>query len=387
MHNKKPLIILFVSVFIDIIGFGIVLPLLPYFAESLGANALVIGLFISSFSLMQFIFCPMWGRLSDKFGRRPIILFGLLSSAITFLIFGMSKTLVMLFVSRILNGALTAATLPTAQAYIADSTSPQERTKAYGWLGAAFGLGFIFGPALGGILSFNGFALPAYVASGLTFLNFIGAIFWLPETHPEEKRGRMKGKLFDLKDFYHALMHPNIGKLVMVFALVSFAFSNYYAMLALFAEQQVHLTARDLGFILALTGIFSALIQGIAISWIVRKLGEKNTLLTGLTLMMLGLVLIPLSFTKLSLAGYNVILACGFALCNPTVTALVSKNTEEAEQGGIMGIFQGSASLARVVGPFYGGYAFDAWGKRVPFFGGAVMMMVALVLAVRGIKK
>ena len=387
MQNKKPIIILFFSVFIDLIGFGMVFPLLPYFAESLGANAFVIGLFIASFSLMQFIFCPVWGRLSDRFGRRPIILFGLFSSGLTFLIFGWSKTLLMLFISRILNGALTAATLPTAQAYIADSTSNDERTKAYGWLGAAFGLGFIFGPALGGLLSSDGFALPAYLASGLTFLNFLGALAWLPETHPKEKRGKLKGKLFDFRDFYHALRHPSIGSLIIVFALVSFAFSNYYSMLALFSEATVQIGVRELGFLLALTGAFSALIQGVAITAIVRKLGEKRTLVVGLGSMLSGLVLLPFTTTKLLLTIYSVILTIGFALCNPTVTALVSKNTKEEEQGVVMGVFQGSGSLARVMGPFYGGYVYNTLGRNAPFYGGIVTVVIALVLVIRGVKR
>lgn len=385
MHNRQ-LALLFLTVFIDLIGFGIVFPLLPYFAESLGANAFVIGLFIASFSLMQFIFCPIWGRLSDKIGRRPVILIGILCSAFTFWLFGISKSLTMLFISRLLNGALTAATLPTAQAYIADSTKPQERTKAFGWLGAAFGLGFIFGPALGGLLAFDGFALPAYVASGLSVLNFFGALLWLPETHPKEKRGKMKGKMFDLKDFYHALRHPSIGTLIIVFSLVSFAFSNYYAMVALFSENQLHITVRGMGLIMALTGACSALIQGVAINRIVNMYGEKKTLITGLGCMTIGLFLIPFSFSITTLAVYSSILAIGFALCNPTVTALISKNTTEAEQGGIMGIFHGCGSLARVFGPFYGGYAFGTWGHSAPFFGGTVVMIAAVLLAGYGIK-
>ena len=174
--------ILFLTIFIDLLGFGLIIPALPFYAESYGASYIVIGLLSASYSLMHFLFSPLWGRLSDRIGRRPVMLIGLAGSAVAFLMFGLAKSLFMLFAARLLSGILSSATLPTAQAYIADTTSVEDRAKGMGLIGAAFGLGFIFGPALGGVLTKYGYGFPALVASGLSTLNFIWAVWKLPET-------------------------------------------------------------------------------------------------------------------------------------------------------------------------------------------------------------
>ncbi len=210
----SPLVIIFVTVFIDLLGFGIIIPLLPFYAETFGASAVVVGLLATSFSLMQFLFAPVWGRLSDIFGRRPIILVGLMGSALSYLAFGLAASLPMLFGARILAG-IAGANIPTAQAFIADSTTPENRAKGMGLVGAAFGLGFIFGPAIGGFLSHWGYSAPAFFAATLSLANFSAALFFLPESLPPEKRGA-HARPGRIAAFRRALSRPKLALVLTV---------------------------------------------------------------------------------------------------------------------------------------------------------------------------
>jgi multidrug resistance protein len=245
--KKSPLVVLFVTVFIDLIGFGIVLPLLPFYAEHFGANALLVGLLSTCFSLMQLLFAPVWGRLSDRVGRRPVILAGLLGSSISYFTFALAQSLPILFLSRILAG-IAGANISTAQAYIADSTQPENRAKGMGLIGAAYGLGFTVGPAIGGILSQYGYAVPAFFASALALGNFAAAWWLLPESRNPSQQIRQSESGLNWQRLKTGLQHPELGIFLLLFFISTFAFANLEATFAL-------MTSRRFGSMHGLTGI------------------------------------------------------------------------------------------------------------------------------------
>ncbi len=387
MQNKKQLSLLFLAIFIDLVGFGMVIPILPFAAERFGADGFMLGIFVASFSLMQFIFSPFWGTLSDKIGRRPVILIGLLGGSVSFLVFGLSQNLELLFISRILSGIFTAATLPTVQAYIADLTAEKDRARGFGFINMAFGLGFIFGPAIGGLLSSNGFLFPALVASGLSFVNFLGALIWLPESHTSEKRvkGIHKRKILDVKELTLTIKHPEVGTLILVFAIVSFGFSALEATYALYGERIAGLTAQSIGIIFAMVGTIVIIIQGGLIGPIVKRIGEKKTLLIGLAFMTSGYIAITFARDFYSLMALTSLISIGNSLTFPTATALISMKSGKHEQGKMMGINQSASSLARVIGPIWGGLLFIQ-SIRWPFYSAAFFIAIALLLAYHEIK-
>ncbi|MEJ7666438.1 MAG: MFS transporter [Hymenobacter sp.] len=235
-----PLVIIFVTVFIDLLGFGIIIPLLPFYAESFGASALTIGLLGTSFSLMQFLFSPIWGRWSDRIGRRPVILFGLMGPCLSHLVLALSTSLMLLFLARIIGG-IAGATIPAAQAHIADVTTPENRAKGMGMIGAAFGLGFIFGPAIGGVLSRVSPETPMWFASALCLANFIAAWFLLPESRVADSWTRTLGRV---EAFRHALRKPTLVLLMAPFFIVTMAFSGFETTFALFGEAKLALRRR-----------------------------------------------------------------------------------------------------------------------------------------------
>jgi multidrug resistance protein len=374
--------LLFFALFIDLLGFGIMIPLLPFYAESLGANAFVVALTMAVYSLGQFLFAPLWGRLSDRFGRRPIILVGLIGTSISFVLFGFASTLFLLFVSRILGGILTAATLPTSQAYVADMTSEKERAKKFGMLGAAFGLGFIFGPAIGGLLSVYGYAVPAFFAAALAFLNFLGAYFWLPETYKPAPTEIKNYHLVDVRGMWKSITHEHIGALVIISALIALGFSQLQGMYALFAEQRFGLGPTSVGFVLFVVGIVSVVVQGAVVGKVVAWIGEIKTVILGTLILGLSYTLIGLSYNTTMLYIFTGINAAGFALSGPSLNALISGRAHKDEQGTILGLSQSWAAFSRVIGPPFAGILFG-FGLALPFYMGAFFMLCAMLIAVR----
>ncbi len=387
MKNKKQFALLFLAIFIDLVGFGIVIPILPFLAEQYGADGFMLGIFVASFSLMQFIFAPLWGMLSDKIGRRPVILVGLIGSSISFFVFGLAQDLTLLFISRVLAGVFTAATLPSAQAYVADITEDKDRARGFGILGMAFGLGFIFGPAIGGLLSSNGFLFPALVASGLALLNFLGALIWLPETYKPENRVVKKRKILDFEKLYNALKHPSVGSLILTFAIVSFSFSGLEATYALFGERRAGLTSQSIGLIFAMIGTIVVIVQGGLIGKITKRIGERNTLLIGLSFMTVGYFVVSFANSFVSLAALTALISIGNSLTFPSVNALISINSRKDEQGETLGVNQSAGALARVVGPVWGGLIFVNVGIAWPYYSGSLFVLLALILAFYNVKK
>ena len=383
--KKSPLVILFVTVFIDLIGFGIVLPLLPFYAEHFGANALLVGLLSTSFSLMQFLFAPVWGRLSDRVGRRPVILMGLLGSSISYLTFGLAQSLPILFLSRILAG-IAGANISTAQAYIADSTPPEQRAKGMGLIGAAYGLGFTVGPAIGGLLSQYGYAIPAFFASALALANF-GAAWWLlPESRNRSGQPHQAERGLNWQRLRTGLQHPELGIFLILFFIATFAFANLEATFALMTARKFGFDARANGYLFAYIGVLITIVQGGLTGRLARRFGEKRLISVGLFCMIFGLGLLPYSPGLKSLLLVLVVLVGGHGATNPSVSSLISQSASTEDQGGILGVAQSLASLARILGPVWGGFTFDAFGFQYPYLTGSLFMAVAFSLSLLAVK-
>jgi multidrug resistance protein len=380
--NLPPLIVVFVTVFIDLLGFGIIIPLLPFYAETFGATGFTIGLLATSFSLMQFIFAPVWGRLSDRVGRRPIILLGLLGSCLSYLAFGLATTLASLFAARIFAG-IAGANIPTAQAVVADLTTPENRAKGMGLVGAAFGLGFIFGPAIGGFLSRYGYSVPAFFASALSLTNFVAAWFLLPETlKPEHRAIERMGRIDALRA---ALSRPHLPLLLLIGFLIVAAFSGYESTFALFAERTYGFTAASIGYIFAFVGVILVIVQGALVGRVVKRVGEHHVVPASLALVAAGLLMIPATTSVAALLVASGVMAVGMGFNSPSLMSLVSRYSAAEDQGGVMGLTQSLNSLARIVGPMWGGFAFDHLGIGMPYITSAAVMGLAALLAVHAL--
>ena len=354
--KRSPLLVIFVTVFIDLVGFGIVIPVLPYYAEGtrFGATPREVGLLFASYSVMQLIFSPVLGRFSDKYGRRPILIISLLGTCLGFLILGFATTLLMLFIGRIIDG-ISGGNISTAQAYIADVTTKENRAKGMGLIGAAFGLGFVFGPAIGGILSRWGINIPFLFAGGLAFANVILLYFTLPETVTRDHPARVSAASGrGWKQLIDALRQPQLAFVLAIYFLSIVAFSIMTTVFALFMMFRLGYDPWHSGWIFAFVGIVSALVQGGLIGKLVKRFGEPTLVIAGGLLFTLSLFVSPFVTAATGLVGILSIVALsaiGNALAAPSLTSLGSKSASAAEQGSILGVMQSVASLARAVGP------------------------------------
>jgi len=354
--KRSPLLVIFITVFIDLVGFGIVIPVLPFYAEGtkFGATPREVGLLFASYSVMQLVFAPVLGRLSDKYGRRPVLLISLLGTSLGFLILGFATTLWMLFLGRIIDG-ISGGNISTAQAYIADVTTKEDRAKGMGLIGAAFGLGFVFGPAIGGVLSRWGINVPFLFAGTLAFANAILLYFTLPETvtpdHPARASaasGRGWGQLIA------SLKNPRLGFVMTVYFLSIVAFSIMTAVFSLFMMFRLGYDAFHNGWVFAYVGIISAIIQGGLIGKLVKRFGEPALVIIGSLLFSASLFATPFIGPAIGLMGIlltGAVSSIGNALNAPSLSSLASKSASAGEQGGVLGAMQSVASLARAVGP------------------------------------
>ena len=381
----SPLVVIFVTVFIDLIGFGIIIPLLPFYAEHFGASALAVGLLSTSFSAAQFLFAPFWGRLSDRIGRRPVILVGLVGSAASYALFALADSLWMLFVARTLSG-IAGANIPTAQAFIADLTTPENRARGMGMIGAAFGLGFVFGPAIGGFLSQWGYAVPAWFAAALSFANFVAAIFVLPESRPREARGDDQGS-GRLRSFRLALGRPHLPLVLGIYFLVLTAFSSFESMFALYGEHRFGLTAETIGYVFALVGAVLATVQGLLVGRVVGRLSERRVVPLAILLLSFSLGLVAMSGSVGMLTLACALLAVGMGFNGPSLMSVISQLADPRGQGGTLGVSQALGSLARIVGPVWGGWVYDRFGHQVPFVTAAGLMLVACGMSLRAFSR
>jgi DHA1 family tetracycline resistance protein-like MFS transporter len=378
-------IILFGVIFIDLIGFGLVIPLLPFYAELHGASPELVTLAMASYSAAQLVAAPVLGRLSDRWGRRPILILSLVGSTVSYLWLGVAYGLWVIFASRLLAGAC-AGNIAAAQAYIGDVTRPEDRARGMGMIGAAFGLGFILGPALGGLLAGSdptpqALALPAFVAAGLSFLALLGVLFVLPESLPRERRGTARRGRVDV--VLDALRRPDMRRLVLLYFMVIVAFAGMETTFAMWAERQFRWGPMQVGGVLAYVGVLSALVQGGLIGRLARRFGEERLLVAGLAAICAGLLATPLSRSLPELLVGTAFMALGMGLTQPSISSLLSRAAGQERQGETMGVAQSAGSFARIVGPALAGVLFGAFGRQAPFWSGALILAVAALLAWR----
>jgi DHA1 family tetracycline resistance protein-like MFS transporter len=381
--RHKPLLTAFLIVFIDLMGFGIVIPLLPLYGERYHPTPMAFGLLMAVYSLMQFLFAPVLGRFSDHFGRRPILLISLAGTVVGYIIFALQGSLAVLMLARIIDG-ITGANVATAQAVIADVTKPEERAKGMGLIGAAFGLGFILGPAIGGLALHFGTRAPGFFAAALSASAFLVAAIGLPETFPAEKRKLANGKShswFSLHRLISALRHPQIGILLVIFFLTTFAFSNFEATFALFLSDRLSLDMKHVTYIFVFVGILAAIVQGGLIGRLVKRFGERKLILVGGLLLVPGYLSLLVAHSVPQLMLYLIPLALGVGLTGPSLSSLVSRLSTAEEQGGILGVSQSTASLARISGPFWGVFAYERFGLPAPYVTAGLAALAVLGLA------
>lgn len=389
-----PLIIIFITVFIDLIGFGMVIPILPFFAntEPFNATPVEIGFLVSIYSWMQFFFAPILGRLSDKYGRRPVLFVSLLGSAVGYFVIGLAGTLFLVFLGRIISG-ITGGNISTALAYIADITTRENRAKGMGLFGAAFGLGFIIGPALAGVLSKYGVHVPFYCAAGLSLVNAIALYFILPESLKPEARADLPERKNQFVELIASFADPRFSIINLVYFLLVTAFSIMTYAFVLYTAFRFGYNAEQNGYLFAFVGLISIVAQGVLFSIFVKRFGEFKLIISGCLVMAVSLFAVP--FVGPAYGGLLGLLtgigamSVGNAFASPSLTSLTSKIAHDTEQGKTLGVMQSSASLARAVGPTIGGFllnnrvnAIDNFTVFRTFWTAAGIMLLACLMAV-----
>ncbi|MDD5542769.1 MAG: MFS transporter [Acidobacteriia bacterium] len=382
MKKHFSLFTIFLIVFTDLLGFGIVIPYLPSYAKKVfAAGDFKVGLLMASFSFMQFLFAPIWGGLSDRIGRRPILVLSLSAASVSYWILGIAPTLGILFLSRLLAGA-AAANISTAQAVISDTTTPENRAKGMGMIGAAFGLGFIFGPAIGGALSHWSYSLPAYFGCGLSALAMVLTLIVLPETLKPGSTPHVK-RSAGPKAIVRAFSHPHLSVLFAIFFLFTFVFSCYETTFPLLAIQKFLYSPAQIGFWFAYVGVLTAIIQGGLIGRLAKKWGERKLIMAGLTLTVIGTLFIPFATGGMTLASILLALALGSGITSPSLSSFISLSAGSGEQGGVLGMSQSLSSLARILGPVWGGLTMQRWGFQFPYVSCAVILAIGLAFGTR----
>lgn len=389
MKARSPLALVFLIVFIDLMGFGIVIPLLPLYGEAYSPTPMAFGFMMAAYSLMQFLFAPLMGRISDRFGRRPVLLLSLAGTVAGYLLFAFQDSFLLLVVARVVGGAM-GANVATAQAVIADITGPEDRARGMGLIGAAFGLGFILGPALGGTAYRFGHSFPGALAAALSATALLLAWFTLPETWPPDRRARAPVSAsgwFRPRHLGAALRHPQVGLLLVLFFLSTFAFANFESTFALLLLERFGLTMVQVTYLFVFIGVLAALVQGGLVGRLARRYGETRLIVSGAVLLLPSYLAMTAVASIPALLAVLPFLALGAGLVGPALSSLVSRLSAEDEQGGILGVYQSMASMARILGPFWGVYAFSRFGSATPYWTaagtGALVLLLALVLRSR----
>jgi DHA1 family tetracycline resistance protein-like MFS transporter len=372
----RPLLVIFLTIFVNLVGFGIIIPLLPFYAETFGASPVVIGLLFAAFSLCQLAAAPALGDLSDRYGRRPVLIFSLLGTVVSFVMLALAHSVAMLFAARIVDG-LSGGNISTARAYVADVTEPKDRARAYGLIGAAFGLGFILGPALSGLLAGISYTAPIWAAAALTLAAAIMAWVWLPETVHRTRAGA--GNPFG---YLPALVErPPIRRVLAIDFVYWFAFATFQTTFALFAARRFGFDAARTGYFFAGFGVLGAVIQGGFIRPIVRRIGDKPTFMMALAFAAAGLVAAALADSVLLFAAALVPLAFGIGFGHPTMSSLVSRVARGDEQGRVQGAASAVESLGRTIGPVWGNASLQQFGESIPYVSAAAFLLITFLIA------
>lgn len=403
MKNSR-LLTIFVIVFVDLLGFSLILPLLPYYAEAFGATPTVVGFLVASYAAAQLIGAPLLGRLSDRYGRRPVLLFSVLGTFLGFLLLGFAEPLglyaasifapkaanlfviMVLFFSRIIDG-ITGGNITVAQAYIADVTEEKDRAKSLGLIGAAFGLGFIIGPAVGGILSQWGFNIPAFAAAGISLLNLIAIYFLLPESLTVQSKNRALQRQrtpFTLKGLWIALQRPKVGPLLHIRFFYGLAFATFQSIFALYA-QEIGLDAKTTGYVLAYVGVLSVIVQAGLIGVLTRKFRENWLIISGLWIMAFALLAWAFTARLWILLIVLLPLALSGGVLNTVIQSSISKSVSREEVGGMLGIAASLEAITRVIAPSLGGFLLQVLGIWAPGVFSAIIMAWAVTFAYRKI--
>lgn len=378
---RSPLFLMALTIFIDFTGFGLVIPLLPFWAEHLGAGPVGVGLILTIYALAQFIFTPILGTLSDRYGRRPVIIASLCIEALAFALTALAGSLPFLLLARFIGG-LGASNIGSAQAVVADVTPPEERARGMGLIGAAIGLGFVVGPALGGGLAALGATVPFWVAMGVAIANMLLVLRFLPETRTQRDTTKtaQKGTFVLLAGWRQALRYPAVARLVVVNLLFTVAFTAMEAIFPLFTQHAFGWGAVQNGYIFTYVGIIIVIMQGALVGHLVKVFGEKRLLIGGLALLAAGLALLAWSTQLALLLTALGILSAGDGAVNPTISTLLSFASPTEAQGEALGFAQGMAGLGRIIGPLAAGSLFAFGGPGAPFLIGAGLVLVAALV-------
>jgi MFS family permease len=383
--NSASMPVLFLIVFIDLVGFGLVIPLLPFYAARFGASPQEVTLLLAVYSLVSMVTAPLWGRLSDRIGRRPVLMASTFAAALAYLWMGFADSLWMLYAARALAGAC-AGNIAAAQAYIADVTTPENRARGMGMIGAAFGFGFIIGPALGGAVAGNNLAnadlrTPGLIACALSLIALVGVIVMLRESLDPAARARpRRSRLAAIRG---AFGRPILSRLLLIFFLATLAFSGMEATFALWAMRQFSWGPAQVGYIFTYVGVLLALMQGGAIGPLTKRLGEERLMLAGLGLIAVGLAILPSASGLVQLVVSTGLLAFGMGAMQPSLNSLISRRAGLDQQGETLGVAQSVSALSRVLGPALAGVLFAGLGAGSPFVSGAVLVVAALVVGLR----
>ena len=376
------------TVFIDTVGFGIVLPLLPYFAEKFGATPLVVTLLATVYSFTQFIFAPIWGRLSDRFGRRPIILLTLAGMIIGYVLLAFSGSLLLLFISRAFTGAM-AANGGVVHAYVADITNSSERAGGMGKLGAAHGLGFIVGPAIGGIFAGSdplnpNLIGPFLIAAGLSACALLIAVFQVKETNSLVEISRSVEPAKSLvKLFFSMIRMPQFALLLILLTFTPYVFSGVETTFVLWSERQFGWGPWQNGWIYAAMGSAAVITQWFFVAPFTKRFGERRLIRAGALLIVFGCSLLPFTSGYADLSFVFVLIVMGVSFNNPSLNSLISSYAGPGERGSLLGLATSFSAFARITGPAWAGFAFEFFGRSWPFFSGAIIMGTMFLLALR----
>jgi MFS transporter, DHA1 family, tetracycline resistance protein len=371
MFKNKALASIFLVVFIDLLGFSLILPLMPYLAKTYQASDFQIGLLVAVYAAASLVGAPLLGRLSDRYGRRPLLLVSIFGTFLGFLMLALANSLWMLFMARIIDG-LTAGNISIAQAYISDVTPPKDRSKAFGLIGAAFGLGFIIGPAVGGALSTFGYMVPALAAAGLSMVNMVLVALWLRESLTPAMRGAATHKpaAFTLGALFSALRKPLVGPYLHTRFLFGLAFSLFQSIFSLYALERFHLSVQSIGFILAYVGVLSVITQGFMIGRLTTRYSENQLIVFCTALMAIGLIGWALAPNLIVLLLVMAPTSFAGGVLNTVINSAISKSVAPAEIGGMLGISASLESATRVISPSLGGLLLDQVGKNYGSFAG-----------------
>jgi DHA1 family tetracycline resistance protein-like MFS transporter len=373
----RPLLVIFLTILVNLVGFGIIVPLLPFYAETFGASPLVVGLLFGVFSLCQLVAAPILGDLSDRYGRRPILIVSLIGTVVSFVMLALAHSLTMLFIARIVDG-LSGGNISTARAYVADVTEPQDRARAFGLIGAAFGLGFILGPGISALLVPVSYTAPIWAAAALTLVATAMAWFWLPETVHRAHAGT--GMPF--RNMVAMMGRPTLRRVLLMDFAYWFAFAIFQTTFALFASARFGFDAARTAAFFAAFAVLGALVQGVFIRRIVQQFGDKTTLMLGLVCAAFGLVAATLTHTVTFFAASLIPLALGIGFGHPTMSSLISRAARAEEQGRVQGAASAVESLGRTIGPVWGSASLQRFGEASPYISAAGFLIMTLLLSV-----